>query len=133
MSSLRSFLLGHRSLTALLLAATLCLKAVVPTGYMMASQDMALKVTLCTGSLATQVAPQATLPGGHEQGQPDHHGKGLCPFSALNLDIVGGANPALLALAILFIMLAALAPRRIALPDSGRHLRPPLRGPPLAA
>ncbi|HIQ17418.1 MAG TPA: hypothetical protein EYH41_05390 [Novosphingobium capsulatum] len=57
-------------------------------------------------------------------------GKGDCPFSSLSMASMTGADPALLALALAFILALGFAPVRTSHPKRVSYLRPPLRGPP---
>ena len=90
-----------------------------------------ITVELCSGYGPMTMAmpmPGTTHHGGkHDGGKAEQP----CAFAGLNAPAVGGADPLLLAMALAFVMAAAFwidlrpAPRR------SRHLRPPLRGPPL--
>ena len=136
---LRAFLLRHRRAAFLLLGLALAMKALVPAGTMASAEAKVLTIRLCNDAqlaAATTAAPPRMLAIPMKHGDPSaRHAKaeGTCPYSALSLASLAGADPALLALALLFILasgfapLAAPAPRRIA------HLRPPLRGPPAFA
>jgi len=126
MNTLHATLLRHRRLAAWLAAAALLVKVLVPTGFMPAVVGGVMVVELCTGAGLKSVA--VAVP------QDDEHGSGTadmpCAFAGLAAPVLGAADPALLALALVFIIAAALhtpqqAPRTAAL-----RLRPPLRGPP---
>ena len=135
MQSLRAFLARHRALAALLFAAALCMKALVPAGYMIGNGDRVLTVEICADSQGGHVTKQIVLPGGGKSGGQGEHGKsdGTCAFSALSFASLSAADPVLLALALIFIMALGFVP--IAAPRAARqsHLRPPLRGPPALA
>ena len=70
-----------------------------------------------------------------QSGQADGHAKGdgSCPYAALGMAALTGADAVLLAIALGFILALGFLPVR-ASPRAGRlHLRPPLRGPPAHA
>ena len=115
--------------------ATLLLKLLVPTGYMVGSDHGRLTIELCSG-----VAPQPMaieMPGMHG-GMPDHgkskdHGKAEmpCAFSSLSAASLAAVDPIQLAALIAFVLSAGFVSVAL-LPLSRRaHLRPPLRGPPV--
>ena len=127
-------LLAQRHFAVLLCAATLLLKLVVPSGYMIGSEHGRMTIELCSG-----VAPQPMaleMPGMHgdmpDHGQSKDHGKAEmpCAFSGLSAALLAAADPIQLAALIAFVMSVGLA--CLALPPASRrtHLRPPLRGPP---
>ena len=132
MRSLRAFF-HHRPWAALaLLALALAMKAMVPAGTMIDGAPSAMTIRICDGT-APDMARSITLPGPRgEAAAKAAHDHQACPFSVLGLGLTGGADPVLLALALVFVLLAGLAPRvpvHLARPG---HLRPPLRAPPLA-
>ena len=140
MSLFRSFLRDHRRLATLLLAAVLCMKALVPAGFMVEAQPSALHLTICgdgADAHAGEAAVRAIrdkLPVGHgrnDHGQSDHgQASQSCPYAVLGMASLGGADAPLLAMALAFVL--ALAFRPVARTVAGRDgwLRPPLRGPP---
>ena len=134
MSLFRSFLRDHRRLAALLLAAALCMKALVPAGFMVEARASALHLTICgDGAHIGEAAVKAIrdkLPVAH--GAVDHGRSAQnCPYAVLGMASLGGADAPLLALALAFVL--ALAFRPVARAVAGRNvwLRPPLRGPPV--
>lgn len=132
MRSLRAFSLAHRHLAALLLAAALAMKALVPAGYMVEGGPRVLTVSICADSIGERVVHQVVIPakGG---GEAERQAKGECAFSSLNAAALGGADLALLALALAFILALGFAPVTRPRPGGALRLRPPLRGPPAAA
>lgn len=132
MASLRQSLLRHRRLAALFLALALCLKALVPAGYMAATDGGRITVTICHG--ADAAVGEIAIPM-KNTGQPDAQGGDgvVCPYSALAQGTLGGADPVLLAGAVIFVLLLGFAP--VAAPTLNRQFfrTPPLRGPPLLA
>lgn len=142
MTRLRSFLRTHARLAALLLALALCMKALVPSGYMLgnagSSGTTVLTVRLCTASLSAPSTRQIAIRQDGsvaDDGAQDSAGHGktgdTCPYAALTMASLAGADAVLLAAALLFILTLGFAP--VIAPRIARvpHLRPPLRGPPL--
>jgi hypothetical protein len=142
-------LLAQRRFALLLCFATLLLKLVVPTGYMIASDAGRPSIVLCSGvepkSAPKQMSGMRGAMPGHEDsgshhGQPeDHertgdHGKSEmpCAFAGLSAAALSAIDPLQLAALIAFVMAIGLA--GVVLPplSASAHLRPPLRGPPAA-
>jgi len=134
MGTLRTFILSHRYLAALLIAAALCMKMSIPAGTMVGSQNGALTVQICAEQFGQVVARQITI---ESKGAKSHPGKAgaeaPCAFTALSLATLGGADSIQLAIALLFILALGFAPILSAAPRRIAHLRPPLRGPPAIA
>ncbi len=133
MTSLRAFFRAHRQLAILLVAVSLALKALVPAGYMIGSQAKILTVEICADASGGTLTRQIVIPqdgksaGGHaESGKSDS----TCAFSALAMVSLSGADSAVLAIALLFILALGFAPAPTLLISRARQLRPPLRGPP---
>lgn len=127
MQAIRHFL-AQRHLAVLLCAATLLLKLLVPTGYMIDSDHGRITITICPG--ATPRTMTMEMPGMH--GDMPDHGKAEmpCAFSGLPAAMLGSINPVQLAALIVFILalgLIATIPPALSRPA---YLRPPLRGPP---
>lgn len=127
-------LLAQRYFAALLCAATLLLRLVVPTGYMIGSEHGRVSIELCSGVAAQ---PMAMDMAGMHGGMPDHgkskdHGKAEipCAFSGLSVASLGAVDSIQLVALIAFIIGVGLCPA--VLPASSRrtYLRPPLRAPP---
>lgn len=133
MAALRILFRAHRRLAGLLLALALLAKIMIPGGFMPVVTSDGLVLELCSGMERTQ-APMA-MPGmaGDHHDQKGDKAESPCSFAGLTAPVIAGADPALLAIAVLFIVaLGRVAERRVVLPY--RHaLRPPLRGPPVAA
>ena len=133
MHVLRAFFAHHRALAAFLIAAALCMKALIPAGYMIGSGDRVLTVKICADARGTMQTQQIVIPGsGGQRGDKAEHGKadGTCPFSALSFASLGGTDPALLALALIFILTLGFRPSAAPRTEQIFYLRPPLRGPP---
>lgn len=131
MNLVRAFFLRHRALAIVLVLATLCMKALVPTGFMIGQNSKVLTVQICDDAFGNHAVKQIAIPmkdGSSESGSKQ--GKGECPFTSLSMASMSGADPALLALALAFILALGFVPTRTAYPERVFHLRPPLRGPP---
>jgi hypothetical protein len=138
MRGFRTFLLRNRALAALLLAATLCVRLLVPQGFMLGETSIrTLTVQLCFDGVdhrTTQIAIPFDNDGSGRDGQgaphtaPDPH----CPFAALDLGGLGAVDLPLVAAVIAFIIALGFAP--VHLPSRRRRafLEPPTRGPPLS-
>lgn len=109
----------------------LCMKVVVPSGMMIDLHAKVLTIEVCQDSLGALTKTQIVIPtksGG--ENKPDGKHQGTCPFTSLNGALIGGADPALLLLALAFILALAFAPVSVACPRRPAYLYPPLRGPP---
>lgn len=127
-------LLAQRHLAVLLCAATLLLKLIVPTGYMIDNGQGRITITLCSGVASRPMV--MAMPGMHGN-MPDHgksrdHGKAEmpCAFSGLSAPMLGAVDPIQLAAMIAFVIAVGLAGIVIQAPSRLAHLRPPSRGPP---
>jgi len=136
MGAVRTFLRDHRALAMAIIAIALCMKALVPAGYMFGggSGGMLLSVQLCSeggGPQSITIAVPGT--GGDEKGQSGHNGHGdpPCPYSALSMAADTGADAPMLAAALLFIIAIGFAPIVAVHLQRLPRLRPPLRGPPI--
>ena len=127
----RRFILDHPKIAAVLIALALALKLMGPAGCMPVAAPGQMMVLVCTEFGPQHVAIDA--PG--MPAKPDDTAKmdQPCAFAGLGLAWLPGAAPVLLAAALAFILTlgfaAAVQPRL----TPARHLRPPLRGPPLTA
>ncbi len=130
----RAFFQRHRALAIVLVLATLCMKAIVPTGFMIGQNSKVLTVQICDDAFGNHAVKQIAIP--MKDGSSDSsgkQGKGECPFTSLSMASMSGADPALLALALAFILALGFVSTRTAHPERVFHLRPPLRGPPALA
>lgn len=137
-------LLAQRHLAVLLCAATLLLKLLVPTGYMIASDHGRLSITICSG-MATEPTGMA-MPGmdhamtmAHDtipvpDKSPGHAKPEMpCTFAGLSAQVLGAVDVELLAIALAAVVIMALRSVPRLAPRTASYLRPPLRGPPLSA
>ncbi|WP_245739405.1 DUF2946 family protein [Sphingomonas rubra] len=111
----------------LICAATLLLKLLVPTGYMIDSDHGRITITICSGT-----APRTMTMEMPDHGKSKDHGKAEmpCAFSSLSAAMLGPINPLQLAALIAFILAFGLIAKVPPAPGRLAHLRPPLRGPP---
>ena len=137
MNRLRTLFRDHARLTLMLLALALAVKAVVPSGFMLAAiGDRFLTVTICSDASGTPKPMQIALGGKHAAGgdHSDMADKGqACAFSGLGHFALGGVDPVLLATALAFILLIGIAPLPALSLRNLPFLRPQLRGPPATA
>lgn len=136
MQTWRALIQDHRKLAMLLVFCALCMKALIPQGYMIGTSSMTLTVQLCadgSGAMKTQVIEIPVEKG--TSGNPEGHSKadGTCSFSSLAMAGMVGADPIQLELALGFILLLGLAAITSPQIAAFTHIRPPLRGPPVAA
>lgn len=126
-------LIAQRHLAALICAAALLLRLLVPSGYMIGTEHGHVAITICLG-IADQPMPMA-MPGMAGE-MPDHgkkdNGKAEmpCPFASLTAPALGGADPVLLAALVAFIVALGILPLLSPTPTRRSYVRPPLRGPP---
>jgi hypothetical protein len=136
MTALRALLRHKRLLTMLVIALALCVKALLPAGYMLGTGARMLTVQLCTESTGEHRSLTIAVPqSGGESAPQDMQKKAEspCAFSALGWAFTGDVPAPLLALAILFALALGFAP--VVFPALSRvhFAQPPLRGPPLPA
>lgn len=131
MNRLRAFFMRRRALALLVVMAALCMKIVVPTGFMIGQNSKVLTVQLCTDGLGHAVTAKIVIPMKGDRGDSSgKQGKAECPFASLSMASMSGTDPALLALALAFILALGFAPTQTSHPKRVSYLRPPLRGPP---
>jgi len=139
-------LLSQRHLAALICAAALLVKLMIPAGYMLSNEGGRLAIVICpSASPAPMPFAMAGMHGdmgghgamaAHDDTQhrkpTKDHGKAEAPcvFSSLSAAALASIDPVQLAALIVFILaLGWVAVGRVA-PPIPAHLRPPLRGPP---
>lgn len=132
MQTFRAFLIRNRALVALLAAAVLCFKVLLPAGTMLSVQDHVLTVQICADASGGTLTKQIVIPmsGKHDQ---QTKADGACPWSALAMGAMTPTDPLQLALALAFILALGFLPLTARAPEQGERLRPPLRGPPILA
>lgn len=132
MQALRNLLHQHRPLAALLVALALCMKIIVPPGFMPGASGTSLAVTICDGRGMVQVWQIIVPRASHVGETPADSGKtsDVCPYTALGMAGLGGAPAALLVAALAFILARGVRPPVLAQLARRSFLRPPLRAPP---
>lgn len=136
-------ILAQRHLAALICAAAMLLKLLVPTGYMIASDHERIALTICSGMVAQPEAmvmpgmdqPMAMAQGTmRDKGKSTDHGKPEmpCAFAGLSAQVLGAVDVVLLAIALASVAIMALRSTPRVAPRAAPYLRPPLRGPPLS-
>lgn len=136
MPALRALIRRHRLLAAMLVVLALSLKAALPAGYMLGQHGQTLTVEICADASGGAVTKQVVVPrSGVPAEQAGAHEKASapCTYAALGFAALPGADVALLALALAFILALGLAPAPSAPRRRMSFLRPPLRGPPALA
>ena len=136
MQALRALSHRHRLLAMLLVVLALAMKIAVPAGYMIGQQGKVLTVEICAdasgGTLTKQIViPQSGTPA--EGKAPHDKAPATCPYAALGFAALTGADAALLAVAIAFILALGFATAPPLPLQRISFLRPPLRGPPALA
>ena len=133
MAWLRAFFLKHQHLAFLLVAAALVTKAVIPIGFMLMPSNGTIMVSICSGQGPQMVA--LDLGKGSADHNGDHQGDKKadhpCAFSSLSMAAATGADIALLALAIAYVLALGFLPVATRQGRLHSRLRPPLRAPPL--
>lgn len=129
-------LLRHPALAALVVAAALALRLLVPAGYMPVIDGGRVILAPCPGtapapSQARAHAHGGTAHAGHEA-PPPAPDKG-CAFADLALPAIGGADPIQIAALIAFLVATALVLQALPPRAPVRRLHPPAQGPPILA
>lgn len=127
-------LIGTRPwVAALLIAAALAVRVLVPGGYMPVVDHGRILVKVCTGMPDGPGTMTLAVPGldhGPPAGDVAH---GKCAYADLAQSVTGGVDPVLLAVMLAFAMSLALVRAVPVAPAAPGWLRPPLRGPPARA
>ncbi|MBB3940433.1 hypothetical protein GGR39_002090 [Novosphingobium fluoreni] len=133
MHRLRDLVLANRPFAGAILVLALMMKVVIPAGFMPTVSNDQIVASICSGTgRMTMAMPIPGLQHGKSDGSGHQDKAGQpCIFAGLSAPAFTGADPLLLAITILFILVLGLRP--MALPNSTAppYLRPPLRGPPL--
>ena len=133
---MRAITFQQRSWIIVILAMALFVRAVIPAGYMVAPSSLKLTVQVCADGASGQTSVEIEVPLS-EGGQRDkkNHGQtsGPCAFSALSMASMAEDHSPLLIEALATIVATIITNGAPHLQHQTRHLRPPLRGPPLFA
>lgn len=129
MGILRAFFREHYRLATLLVALALVMKAAIPVGYMLGTQDRVLTVLICGDASDEHLTKQITIPG---SGKSDGQSKAseVCPYASISLASLDSGDLPFIALTLAFLLLLGFAPMRIPRLAGQAYIRPPLRGPP---
>ncbi|HKT85244.1 MAG TPA: hypothetical protein VJQ77_04055 [Novosphingobium sp.] len=130
MRALRHFFRDRPALAALVLAAALCLKVILPAGYMPSAAGSDQIVTLC--SSAGDGGATVTI---HIPGKDGKHGAAgsvqhSCAFALLAAAALDSVPPAVTLAALLFVFVAAILRVPLELRPAAARIRPPSQGPP---
>lgn len=131
MDSMRALLAKRPGLVALMLVATLCMKFLVPSGWMISPATKSFTISICSDDLGKRLTAAMNLPVHDPRGDPlGKMAKAECPFAGLAFALT---EPGMALLAASIAVAMALSFRPVTLPEFSRpsQLRPPLRGPPL--
>ena len=137
MTGLRHLLLRHPAFAVTAALAALCMKLLVPAGYMPVIAGGGISIAICPGYAAmTPGAMPEAMAGMDHHRQDKHHGGAPempCGFTGLAMLSLGAVDAIVLMVPAFF---AAMRAPHVAPPITiaiTAHLRPPLRGPPTAA
>lgn len=136
MQSWNRLLRDRRHFAALVVALALCVKALIPAGYMVQSRDRVITVAICADASGGQLTRQIVVPHRDGSGNGSSHqdkADGTCAWTGLSGAADSLADPLLLVLALAFILALGFLPQRAVPRPEPHHLRPPLRGPPCTA
>lgn len=135
MTALRAFFRDNRRLALGLAVLALLVKALIPAGYMLSDRaGHVLTVTICGDASGQVITKQIEVPAeGGTAGTGHAKAETTCVWGLLAMAALGGADVALLAAALAFILALGFSAVRPARPVRRSHLRPPLRGPPAFA
>lgn len=130
MHGLRLWCARNNDLALLIVALALCVKALVPPGYMVSTSQRAPVFYLCTSVPGAEASASASAVDidapKSEHSNADTH----CAFSALTMGAIDLAAAFAVA-ALVFVFLLALRPQTLR-PNIQRHWRlPPPCGPPI--
>lgn len=135
MQALRALVHRRRLLAMLLVVCALAIKAAVPAGYMLGQHGRVLTVEICADASGAALTKQIVVPSSNASDKAGEHGKAspACPYAALGFAALGGADAALLALALAFILALGFVPGPAAPLRRLPRILPPQRGPPSSA
>ncbi len=134
MLPMRAFIRDRRRLAIWLVVLALCMKIMVPSGFMVGASAKSLSIIICDGRGMEQTKQISVPQPGHAQDAPGEQGKAsdACPYAALGMAGLAGAPAVLLAVALAFIVARGIFPSAIPRPARRYFLRPPLRAPPVS-
>jgi MFS-type transporter involved in bile tolerance (Atg22 family) len=133
---MRAIIPKQRSLLMVIFALALLVRTVIPAGFMVSPSSLKLTVQICADGAPGQTSIQVEVPlsKGGQRDNSDHGQKSQpCAFSALSMASMAGGHSTLLIVALAVIVGTIVTNGATHLQRKTRHLRPPLRGPPLFA
>lgn len=131
MEAMRILIRDKRWLAITLIVLALALRAMVPQGYMPVAHGRVLTVQICADATGIPHQRQIIVPGRPAAPADDRTDHPACAFAGHAMPMLGGADPVLLAAALVFILLVGVAPVAPAPRARAQRLRPPLRAPPI--
>lgn len=126
----------HRRLAAILVAMALCMKALVPAGFMVGANTKLITIEICADASGGKLTKQIAIPpDGGTAGEQSGHGKfdTTCAWTSLAQAAHSWADTELLVLALAFILALGFLRQAAEPVRRSCHIRPPSRGPPLPA
>ncbi|MBU6268794.1 MAG: hypothetical protein KGN34_14700 [Sphingomonadales bacterium] len=132
MGAIRRFLRDHRQLALTCALLALALRLLLPSGLMLAQTGTSITVQICADATGLAKAQQLVLPGKPAPAKA-HPDSTACPYAALSMAALGGADALQLAAALALLIVLGFAARHPPRAGPFRRLRPPLRAPPLSA
>lgn len=126
----------YRRLAAILVALALCMKALVPAGFMVGTSAKLITVEICADASGGKLTRQMAIPlEDGTGGKQSDHGKSdaSCAWTAHAQAAHAGTDAQLLALALAFILALGFLRQATEPVRRSCHVRPPSRGPPLPA
>lgn len=136
MRFLRNLIRAHPFLAHATLAMALCLKVLVPSGFMISASSKSIIVGLCSGRMDAPKATTITIPMGPKHSElPDQKSAAdaPCAFSVLSMATTGSVDLPLLALALAFILSMGFVARNAIARITAVRWLPPSQGPPARA
>lgn len=130
---IRSALLKYPLILLTVGLAGLLLRLAVPAGFMPVLDHGRLALAPCAGSGPIVAPPShpATDSGAAHHDDSGPKAESGCAFADLSLPAIGGADPVLPAVALVFTLATGLFLVVALQASAALRLRPPLRGPPL--
>jgi hypothetical protein len=128
------FLREHGRLAAFVVALALCMKALVPAGFMVGTTTKLITIEICADASGGKFTRQMAIPikAGAAGEQSDHgNADATCAWSSLAQAAHSGADAELLVLALAFILALGFLQQAAEPVRRSCHIRPPSRGPPL--
>lgn len=134
MLSLRTLVTRHPRIAAMVVAVSLLLRILIPSGFMPTVSGEHVLISICSG--IEQSSVEVSLPASTSRDVGDHsQGKSaaLCAYSGLLGSSLAAVDVVLLAAGMPIAIAVGLVPKLRPPLTVADHLRPPLRGPPATA